>query len=204
MKLIKKCAKTDYIKEIIMYKIVDFSHKLMTDHLNSLNKPFINVVDATCGMGNDTLFLAQLLQKRGHVDTYDIQPIAIETTKEKAATAKLTNITFHLQSHELIDQKNIDLVIYNLGYLPTQDKTITTLVTSTMQSITKMIHLLSISKDMLLIVVVYPGHLEGKKESIQLDNYFHSLSNKQFLVSRYENVNRLNAPYLYSVCMEKR
>ena len=34
-------------------------------------------------MGNDTIFMANLLKDNGHVDSYDIQEIAIKTTEEK-------------------------------------------------------------------------------------------------------------------------
>ena len=56
-----------------MFKIVEFSHYLITEHYKRLNRNDLIFVDATCGMGNDSLFMAETLNHTGHLVCYDIQ-----------------------------------------------------------------------------------------------------------------------------------
>ena len=71
-----------------MFKIVEFSHYLITEHYKRLNRNDLIFVDATCGMGNDSLFMAETLNHTGHLVCYDIQDVAISTTKESNFTNK--------------------------------------------------------------------------------------------------------------------
>ena len=66
-----------------MFKIVEFSHLLIKEYLEKHHNKFINCLDATCGLGNDTIFMAKLLSDKGHVDSYDIQLQAINETLKK-------------------------------------------------------------------------------------------------------------------------
>ena len=50
-----------------MFKIVEFSHYLITEHYKRLNRNDLIFVDATCGMGNDSLFMAETLNHTGHL-----------------------------------------------------------------------------------------------------------------------------------------
>ncbi len=137
-----------------MFRITTFVQKIICEHLknNSI------AIDATCGNGNDTLFLTSLID-RGKIYAFDIQEIAIERTKNKI---KADNVTLILDSHENIKKyvRATDLIIYNLGYLPNHDKKITTNYQSTLKSIAAGLDILKIGG--LILVVVYTGHQEGK------------------------------------------
>ena len=63
------------------------------------------VIDATCGNGNDTLFLAQQVSN-GHVFGFDIQDTAIQSTFEKVKA--FNNVTLIQDGHENI-KKHIDI-----------------------------------------------------------------------------------------------
>mgnify|MGYP002540374576 CR=1 FL=1 len=63
-----------------MFKIVEFSHLLIHEYLKQNTKENLLLVDATCGAGNDTLFMAKELNNRGTIIAYDIQEIAIHKT----------------------------------------------------------------------------------------------------------------------------
>ncbi|ETS93567.1 putative rRNA methylase [Veillonella sp. AS16] len=84
------------------------------------------VVDATCGNGHDLLYLAERAQKGCHLYGIDIQMQAINTSKELLRSngiAQDVSLTFIHRSHdkalsEDIKDNNIDLMIFNLGYLP--------------------------------------------------------------------------------------
>lgn len=138
--------------------------------LNEVKRQIINhvnsndlVIDATIGNGYDTLFLASLV-KSGQVIGFDIQRSAIENTKN--LTKEYNNVTLYCQSHENINKINLikkpSLILFNLGYLPGGNKNITTKANHTLNAIQNGLEILD-NKGIILIVV-YPGHPEGKKE----------------------------------------
>ncbi|EUJ17052.1 S-adenosylmethionine (SAM)-dependent methyltransferase [Listeria aquatica FSL S10-1188] len=67
--------------------ILPFSHQL----LRKVIFPGDVVIDATCGNGHDTLFLAQLVGPNGKVYAYDIQQTAIEKTEARLDEASCKN-----------------------------------------------------------------------------------------------------------------
>ncbi len=81
-------------------------------------------IDFTCGQGFDTCFLAAHCQ---HVFGFDIQMEAIKLTKQALAERKLSAeliLASHAEAADTVDQFKAG--IFNLGYLPHGDKTITT------------------------------------------------------------------------------
>ena len=180
-----------------MAKITDIAHLFLEKHI----KLGDTVIDATCGNGHDTLFLAQLVGDNGIVHAYDIQSQAINNSKE--LTKDYNNIIFHQISHEFIDVDKIDAVIFNLGYLPSGDKSITTMQESTKKAILNLIDKFDTNKKMLILIVVYPGHSEGAKESMWLDDYLLNLDSS-FISSKYQPLNQKNAPYILTIKKKKQ
>jgi SAM-dependent methyltransferase len=135
------------------------AHTLWSEHL----LPTDWVIDATCGNGKDTSKLAELVPQGG-VIALDIQEIALNRAKERLKG--VSQVHFYLQSHEnfpeIARQNPIRLIVYNLGYLPGGDKSITTKTSSTLQSLKNALLLLA-PKGMICITL-YPGHPEGVKE----------------------------------------
>ena len=71
----------------------------------------------------------------------------------------------------LVDyQGRVDLFMYNLGYLPGGDKSITTDSATTLKSLSSALELLAVGG--LLCVVCYPGHEEGARESQAVEAFF--------------------------------
>ena len=182
-----------------MFKIVEFSHILIKEFYFRNKDKELTFIDATCGMGNDSLFMASLLNNNGKLICYDIQDIAINTTRNLLESNDFFNVVYHLQSHENFNENEANLIIYNLGYLPTTDKKITTNVESTINSIKNAIKITSSKEDYLIIIVVYPGHAEGKIESDTVDDFVYNLPSKNFLVSKYMNYNRPSSPYIITI-----
>lgn len=158
------------------------------------------VVDATIGNGYDSLYLLDIVTE-GKLFGFDIQTCALENTDKLLKENNKKNYELFLQSHEnllgiLKDYKNkISLVIFNLGFCPNEDKTITTKVNTTIQAINSAYELLN-NKGIILITV-YPGHDEGKKESISLKEL---LENKYKNCSYiYRNTDNPKAPYLIEI-----
>ena len=99
------------------------------------------VVDTTMGNGHDTLFLAKLAKQ---VFAFDIQEQALEKTQERLDQAGMTNAQLILQGHETLDQfvTEAKAGIFNLGYLPSADKSVITQPQTTIEALEKLCHLL--------------------------------------------------------------
>lgn len=180
-----------------------FSHTLLKEIL----QPGDQVVDATMGNGYDTVFMAELIGKTGHVYSFDIQQQAIDSTQEKLKAANLTErTTLFLQGHETLGQvisinQPIKAGIFNLGYLPQSDKEIITLPQTTKQAMEEILARL-VPKGRLILVVYY-GHVGGENELDMVQEFCQQLSQEQYNVLTYQFINQKNQPpILY--CIEKK
>ena len=95
-------------------------------------------VDATCGNGHDTLALAKM--GAGKIYAFDVQETALKNT-ERLLTEEnisLNNIHLILDSHANMCnyiKEIVQVIVFNLGYLPSADKSITTSASSTIDAI---------------------------------------------------------------------
>ncbi len=151
-------------------------------------------VDATSGQGRDTVFLAT---HASHVYAFDIQEEAVDATRCVVDAAGLTSkVTCVCQSHAAmrdIVKEPVRVVVFNLGYLPGGDKTLTTRVESTLIALKQALIMLEVGG--LLSVSVYPGHKEGKKEAHAIELFMASLPAKHYVVMKESMLNRHHAPY---------
>jgi len=167
---------------------LQFAHQTWKTHL----KPGAIAIDATCGNGYDTRVLAEL--NLSHLYVFDIQEKALNATKEK--TKGFKNISYHLQCHSNFNLVKgvVDLIVYNLGYLPGGDKSLTTSVKTTLQSLENGLEILKGGG--MISCMLYPGHLEGFKEKSSLLEFAKTLSPQKFQVSHHTHLNRSKAPSL--------
>jgi predicted methyltransferase len=129
------------------------------------------VIDATAGNGHDTLFLADSVGPLGKVYAIDIQPQAIERLRETLAKSGLLDrvelvIADHANLEQIVAPKlheAISCAMFNLGYLPHSDKSITTNRTSTLAAIQGAFNLLKPGG--LVTVIAYVGHAGGREEA---------------------------------------
>ena len=160
------------------------------------------VIDATLGNGHDTIFLAKLVinDLAGSVLGIDIQENAITNAKnnaQKELDEKIfTKIDFKQMSHADIDQSTFEkkpkLIVYNLGYLPGQDKNITTLAETTVASLQKALTL--ISNDGAISVTCYPRHAEGGRETQAVYDFLEKLDPKIWTVCKHQYINKPHCP----------
>ena len=157
---------------------------------------YINInsiaVDATCGNGNDTLYLAQRVR---HVYGFDIQKPAINNTEDLLKENQLENCTLICDGNENIDKYvdgSINLAVYNLGYLPKGDKNITTTAERTISSLEKVLNMLSVNG--LVSITLYWGHPEGKEERERVLEYVRKLDGSLFHVLYMQLINQENTP----------
>lgn len=128
-------------------------------------------IDATAGKGRDTAFLAQTVGPSGWVHSFDIQPEAINSTRNLLEASGLINqVTLHERSHAELTaalpeshRGKISVVLFNLGYLPGSDQKIITQPEST--AIALQSALAELKSGGRLICVAYTGHPGGKEES---------------------------------------
>lgn len=157
------------------------------------------VIDATCGNGNDTVTLAQLVPE-GKVWAFDIQKEAVDNTLLKL---KQDNLTHRVEIRQIshahfpveVFPESIRLIVYNLGYLPgSGKKEITTLMTSTLESIQNALPLLKPGGA--LSITIYPGHSEGARELTALMEFSQQLTPSLWMATHLRWINRENSPSL--------
>lgn len=168
------------------------------------------VIDATCGNGHDTLILAKLAlnDEKGELIAIDVQPQAIESTKTRLATELpeliLGRIRFvagcHSQFPGDIEKESVALIVYNLGYLPGGDKTVTTTCPNTLQSLEAALPLIGIGG--MISITCYPGHSEGKREEEMLIEFSRTLDPRLWSCCLHSWINRQASPSLL-VCQKK-
>ena len=149
------------------------------------------VVDATMGNGHDTLFLAKLAKQ---VYSFDIQKQALEKTSQRLQEAGLTNVELLLQGHETVDQfvREVKAAIFNLGYLPSADKSIITQPQTTLEALDKLCHMLV--KGGRIAIMIYYGHEGGDIERDAVMDYVSQLPQQEYTATIYRTLNQINNP----------
>ena len=161
----------------------DFLREVITDQ--------DTVVDATMGNGHDTLFLAKLAKE---VYAFDIQEQALIHTQKRLEEAGLFNAHLLLKGHEEVDSyvDQVKAAIFNLGYLPSADKSIITQPRTTIQAIDKLCHCLI--KGGRIAIMIYYGHEGGNLEKDAVLDFVSHLPQQEFTVTSYRILNQINHP----------
>ena len=149
------------------------------------------VVDATMGNGHDTLFLAKLAKQ---VYAFDIQEQALEKTSQRLQEAGLTNADLILQGHETVDQfvTEVRAAIFNLGYLPSADKSIITQPQTTLEALEKLCQMLV--KGGRIAIMIYYGHEGGDIERDAVLDFVSQLPQQEYTATIYRTLNQINNP----------
>lgn len=149
------------------------------------------VVDATMGNGHDTLFLAKLAKQ---VYAFDIQEQALEKTRQRIQEAGFTNVELILQGHETVDQyvSDVKAAIFNLGYLPSADKSIITQPQTTIEALDKLCQMLV--KGGRIAIMIYYGHEGGDIERDAVMDYVSQLPQQEYTATIYRTLNQINNP----------
>ncbi len=154
----------------------------------------------------------------GKVYGFDIQETALESTKEllrrygikskiwgktlknqmKGASTYMdrdiesnAEVILIQDSHHrmnMYDIQDVGAVIFNLGYMPGQDKTVTTDCKSTMTAVKSALEM--IKPNGLVMIVMYSGHEAGAEEKIELLDFAKALDAKTYHVAFTEMINQ--------------
>lgn len=164
--------------------------------LNHLHEGDI-AVDFTMGNGHDTEFLSKTVGESGHVYAFDIQKQAVDSTAKHLIEAGCPqNYTLICDSHHNVKNyvhQPIKAGMFNLGWLPGGDKSITTMRETTLPAITAAIELMD--RDAIVNVAVYPGHAEGDAEGKMICEYLASISRFKVVATKVNILNSPASPY---------
>jgi len=100
-------------------------------------------IDATAGNGHDSLFLAANIGENGRLYAFDIQRQAIENSRKRLAAEGLSaRVTLIQTGHEHmtaqipeIHHGRVNIIMFNLGYLPCADKSLITTTATTIKAL---------------------------------------------------------------------
>lgn len=177
------------------------AHKTIQAHLKTGDI----AIDATVGNGNDTLFLAKQVAANGQVFGFDIQAHAISATQEKLNQEnKHDNSRLFHSSHDQMMakiaiefHKKINVIMFNLGYLPGSDKSLITQTESTLSALNQSISLLSTRG--LITIIAYPGHSGGESEYSCIKQWCNQLSPEYYQFELIHCSDKDTAPRLFVV-----
>lgn len=146
---------------------------LARDFLDGLIQPGDAVVDATMGNGHDTLYLAQKVGESGRVWAFDVQQAALDATRRRLEDNGCADrVRLILDSHAnmaaYVDEPP-SAILFNLGWLPTGDHSVTTRVDSTLAAVSAAMEL--VRPGGAVSVCIYPGHDEGARERLALRQF---------------------------------
>ncbi len=173
--------------------------QLAKDRLAQNANPQGTYIDFTMGRGRDTLFLCGLAPE-GRVYAFDIQPSAIDQTAALLSQNDIHNATLILDSHDRFADYvpgEIDGGLFNLGFLPGGDRSVTTQRGSTVAAVKQAMQ--ALKRGGALGVAVYPGHEEGRLEGETLQSYFAGVDKKEFDIFIYRLLNVPDSPYMMVV-----
>lgn len=135
---------------------------------------------------------------------FDIQITAIQACKERAKNADLKNVELILDGHQSLERyirAPVDCVMFNFGYLPKGDKSLTTTASTSIAALTAATKLLD--KNGLMSLMCYPGHPSGKNETQAIKNWFNTLGHRWNIETHLAVSPKPSAPIFFTLTRQK-
>jgi predicted methyltransferase len=156
-------------------------------------------VDTTVGNGYDTEFLSVCVGPHGRVFGFDVQAQALAATAARVRNAP--NVTLFHDGHEHFSARlpaeakgRLAAIMFNLGYLPGAEKSVTTQTSTTLQALQQALDYLAIGG--VVTLALYPGHPAGRIEAGAVHEYAQRLP-PVFAATLVDRLNATNtAPQL--------
>ena len=129
------------------------------ERIQQMIKEPLLCIDATAGTGKDTVFLAKLVGEKGRVISMDIQEMAIEQTKKRLLKERLSDraevvLDSHAHMDKYAQKDSVSLIMFNLGYLPGGDHSLSTKADTTIEALEKGLNLLH--EGIIVVLVINP------------------------------------------------
>ncbi|MDY4948374.1 MAG: class I SAM-dependent methyltransferase [Clostridium cadaveris] len=182
-----------------MFRYVGDVSNLSHNIIKNYGIKFNVALDGTLGNGNDTKFLENLFKK---TYSFDIQKECIDKYEKENPCNKVILINdSHEKVKEYIASEKIDAAMFNLGFLPGGNKSITTEGSSSLKAIKDSLELLI--EGGIMTIACYIGHEKGKEEYEIIKDYLCSIDKFKFGVMEHSFLNRSQvAPRL--IVVEKK
>lgn len=175
--------------------LTDDAHALIKTHFE--DKAKLLAIDATCGNGHDTAFLIELGFNK--VVGFDIQTLAIHATRELVGNTESVLLVqdSHANLAKHVESK-VDCLMFNFGYLPMGNRSITTDAQSSVAALQAGLGLLS--EEGLISLMCYPGHPSGAQETEAIREWFTLLNTDNWLIETHlAESPKPTAPILYLI-----
>lgn len=184
------------------YQITEYVHHFLENHV----QPGNICIDATMGNGNDTLKLCKLVGNTGKVYAFDIQETAVTNTKKLLEDQEVIHIASlildsHTHMHNYVQEDEVDCIVFNFGYLPSGDHSLSTKAATSIEAITQGLSLLR--KGGLMTLCIYSGGDSGFEERDALLTFLKVLDPKKYLVILSSYYNRPNNPPIPVMIIKK-
>lgn len=180
-----------------MLDLLKFQKSFILTHLHEGD----TAVDFTMGNGHDTEFLSKTVGETGHLYAFDIQEQAVKSTAERLEKAGCPlNYKLILDSHHNANKyidRPIKAGMFNLGWLPGGDKSITTMRKTTLPAIKSAIELMD--RDAVITVAIYPGHAEGDAEGKMVAEFLATPVRYRYCCTQIKIVNSPTSPYFFVI-----
>ena len=163
--------------------LTKLAQKLIKDNFTSIKYG----IDATCGNGNDTLFLAGICDSEGMIFSFDIQEEALDITEKLLSANNITqSVLLVNSSHENMEKvikPKVDVIMFKLGFLPKSESKICTKPGTTIPALESSCKLLR--EQGMITVLCYPGTDQGKVETFEVKTWIDSINSNEFKISEY-------------------
>ena len=185
----------------------DSTLELTHYYIKNTLQPGDIAIDATAGNGNDTLFMANIVGETGKVYAFDIQPQAIENTKkllEKNDVSERVQVIcdgHQNMKNYVAETGKVKAVMFNLGYLPGGDHSVTTKTDTSSAAIAAALDLLD--DEGIITIGIYYGKDTGFDEKNGVTEFLKSLDSKKYNILMHDYINRPNCPPLAAVLQKK-
>ncbi|PHV71158.1 16S rRNA (cytosine(1402)-N(4))-methyltransferase [Sporanaerobium hydrogeniformans] len=178
--------------------MTDNAHFLIQEAIKEREPASLIAIDATMGNGMDLCFLAQC-PNIGRVIGFDIQSQAVAASYEKVkAFGSKVELILNTHAELLHYVQEVDVVMFNLGYLPHGSKNCTTQKESSLKAIQAALKCLN--PQGIMTIITYPGHEEGKREHEAIQEYLSTKLPAQFLVLQMISCNvKGQCPVLFMI-----
>lgn len=167
-------------------------------------------IDATCGRGSDTIYLARRAGERALVHALDIQEDAVLETRARVGEqapveSGCARVNAVVKNHadfdglEQVDDASVSVVAYNLGWYPAYgaDRSIITQQHTTIQSLENAARVVKTGG--VITITSYIGHEGGPEEYQAVYAWTEELNSREWSVAHLDYPNRPNSPSLFIV-----
>lgn len=174
------------------YQITEYCHRFLEMYIG----PGDVCVDATAGNGNDTEFLCRLAGSTGKVYAFDIQQGALAHTAQRIEKLGFgPRVRLIQDGHEKMGEyvkEDVSAIVFNLGYLPGGDHSISTKAETSILAVKEGMKLLKL--DGVISLCIYSGRDSGYEEKEAVLSYLKTLDPRKWLVIVNQFYNRQNDP----------